>query len=57
MNIYDVNGKTLGSFILMQGEKNVLEMNTVNLPSGVYAYGITIDGVQMETRRMVIIKE
>ena len=55
MNIYDVNGKTLGSFILIQGE-NVLEINTVTLPSGVYAYGITIDGVQTETRRMVIIK-
>jgi len=56
MNIYDVNGKTLGSFILRQGE-NILEINTGELPSGVYAYGITIDGVQADTKRMVIIKE
>jgi hypothetical protein len=54
MMIYDETGKTVGRFILVQG-KNILEINTTGLSSGVYAYGINIDGTQVETRNMVII--
>jgi len=53
--VYDINGKLISSYLLTQGV-NQLEINTSDWTNGVYMYAIEIDGVQMEHRKMILIK-
>ncbi|MBI4945622.1 MAG: T9SS type A sorting domain-containing protein [Bacteroidetes bacterium] len=56
IRIYDVNGKQIGSYNLMEGI-NQLQISTNTWNSGVYTYSMDIDGMEMEHRKMVLIKE
>ncbi|MBI4945624.1 MAG: T9SS type A sorting domain-containing protein [Bacteroidetes bacterium] len=56
IRIHDINGKLMGSFALVEGI-NQLQLNTNDWESGVYTYSMEIDGMEMEHRKMVLIKE
>jgi len=55
LNIYNIQGQLLKTYSLVKGTNNI-EISLGNYQSGVYLYGISIDGIMKQYKRMVLIK-
>ena len=58
LSLFDVLGKELSvpvNCILPAGE-NIVNIDAVNLASGIYFYSVFIDGVKMDTKKMILNK-
>ena len=55
MNLYDVTGKLINSYDL-QTKNGVLEINEDQLHNGIYFYRILVNGIIVNSNKIVIIK-
>jgi hypothetical protein len=59
VNVYDISGRVVKTIVNNEkvgaGVKSV-KMNGSDLSSGVYFYNLIVDGVQIDSKRMVLIK-
>jgi len=53
--IFDLSGKKIKEFTLKQGN-NQLIISSQDLENGTYLYSLIIDGQNIKTRRMVVLK-
>lgn len=55
INVYDLNGRLVQSFILSAPE-GLVTINAADFPSGIYIYDLLVNGRQMDVKRMVLSK-
>lgn len=52
--LYDMNGVQLKVYDLPLQSEGTLVLQAGNLPAGIYLYGLIVDGVQVDLKRMVL---
>lgn len=55
MNLYDVTGKLVNTYNL-QNTTGTIEINEDQLHNGIYFYCILVNGIKVNTNKIVIIK-
>ena len=55
MNLYDVTGKLINTYDL-QNTTGTIEINESQLHNGIYFYCILVNGITINTNKIVIIK-
>jgi len=57
IRIMDLNGKTIQNLQIEKGEgKHQISIDLTNEPAGIYYYSLFVDGVYMESNKMLLIK-
>lgn len=54
--IYDLNGRELAKYPITQKGKGSITVNAQNLISGMYLYALIVDGREIDSKRMVLVK-
>ncbi|MBC7694886.1 MAG: T9SS type A sorting domain-containing protein [Burkholderiales bacterium] len=55
MNLYDVTGKLINTYDL-QNTNGAIEINEAQLHNGIYFYCILVNGIMINTNKLIIIK-
>jgi photosystem II stability/assembly factor-like uncharacterized protein len=58
LNVYDITGKKIETLVNENQEVGTFEVtfNGSNLPSGIYFYRLEVDGLIVETKKMILLK-
>ncbi len=58
LKIYDINGKEIASLLNKEQEsgEHTIHWNAAGYPSSVYYYKLISNGIESDTKRMILIK-
>jgi hypothetical protein len=56
IGIYSIKGELLSRFNISSSGKGNVTINGGELPAGIYMYSLVIDGVKIDTKKMVLSK-
>ena len=54
ITLYDMNQKKLREYPLNIGDKNYLLINTNNFNPGMYVYVLTVNGIKMDSKKLIV---
>jgi hypothetical protein len=52
--VFDMNGKTVRSISITSSGAGTINFTKDELPSGMYYYSLLIDGIEIDTKKMII---